>query len=315
MTQQVARVEPDEIRLVDMGRLIVRKWRTVAICAVIGAVTGVLIALSMTNIFRAETVLAPAADEIGAGPGKGGAFASVAELAGVRMPGSMGVTKADEAIAVLRSRRFTEDFIKAENLLPILLEEKPPTFLSRLFSAISSGLSAIFGSRKEDEIAAGPGKIMWEAIKIFNRIRNVSIADKSGIVTLSVEWTDPAIAADWANKLVDYINSESRAREITAAQSNLSYLQSQVDSTTSIEMRRLLFTLIEGETRRIMLANSRNEFSFRIIDPAVVPQDRARPKRAVISVAGLFAGLVLGVFVVLFLNPIRDEDAHPRSAA
>ncbi len=156
---------------------------------------------------------------------------------------------------------------------------------------------------------------MWEAIKLFNGIRSVSVAEKTGIVTLSIEWTDPAIASEWANKLVDYINSESRVREITSAQSNLSYLQSQVDSTTSIEMRRLLFNLIEGETRRIMLANSRDEFSFRIIDPAVVPQDRARPKRAIISIVGLFGGIALGVFIVLFMNAVRDEDVRPRPVA
>ena len=310
MPQHVVRAEPDEIRLVDMGRLIMRKWRTVAVCAVIGAVTAVLIALSMTNIFRAETVLAPASDETGGGGGKGGAFASVAELAGVRMPGSTGVTKADEAIAVLRSRRFTEDFIKAENLLPVLFAEKPPTLLSRVFGGIFGG-----ADDAEPVQSGDPDKVMWEAIKSFNAIRNVIIDSKTGIVTLTIEWTDPAVAADWANKLVVYINSESRVREINSAQSNLSYLQSQVDSTTSIEMRRLLFNLIEGETRRIMLANSRDEFSFRIIDPAVVPQDRARPKRAIISVVGLFAGIALGVFVVLFMNAIRDEDVRPRPAA
>jgi LPS O-antigen subunit length determinant protein (WzzB/FepE family) len=56
-----------------------------------------------------------------------------------------------------------------------------------------------------------------------------------------------------------------------------------------------------------MLANSRDEFAFRIIDPAVVPQEKTRPRRAMIAVVGLMGGFILGVFIVIVRHAMRDD--------
>src|SRR5690606_39163762 len=120
-----------------------------------------------------------------------------------------------------------------------------------------------------------------------------------GLVALTVDWTHPVLAAEWANKLVDYINRESRDREIEGAEKNIAYLQEQVDVTVETDRRRLLFNLIEGETRRIMLAKSRDEFAFRIIDPAIIPQEKAGPKRSIMAGLGLTGGLILGFIVII----------------
>ncbi|MET4702345.1 uncharacterized protein involved in exopolysaccharide biosynthesis [Constrictibacter sp. MBR-5] len=311
--QQHAASDDGELRLIDLWRILSRGRLVIFLCSFIAAVVAVGVALSMDNVYRGQVVLAPAPEETTPGGASGGALASVAEIAGFRIPGKAGVSKADEAIAVMRSRRFTEDFIRREGLLPILLPERdePPGLLSRTLNGIASLIRSIGGNAGADDAERNEAdrqrRMVWDAYKVFDQIRQIEVDKLVGLVTLRVDWTDPVLAAEWANKLVSYINRESRARDIEAAQKNIAYLQEQVDVTVDTERRRLLFNLIEGETRRIMLANSRDEFAFRIIDPAVVPQEKTRPRRAMIAVVGLMGGFILGVFIVIVRHAMRDD--------
>lgn len=302
-----------ELRLVDLWRIISEGWFVILVCAAIGLAVAIVLALSMDNIYRGQVVLAPSAEE-GPGGSPAGALADVAMIAGIQMPGKAGVSKADEAIAVMRSRRFTENFIRRERILAILLPEvdEAPGLIRRMTTGIQGmfGRSNSYGENNAMERAQvdqNP-RVIWDAYKVFNEIRQVNVDKEIGLVTVVVDWTDPVLAAEWANKIVAYINRESRAREIEAAEKNIAYLQQQVDITVETDRRRLLFNLIEGETRRIMLANSRDEFAFRIIDPAIVPQEKARPQRAMMATGGLMGGLVLGILIVVIRHAVRNSE-------
>ena len=48
-----------------------------------------------------------------------------------------------------------------------------------------------------------------------------------------------------------------------------------------------------------MLAQVRTEYLFKTIDPAVVPEEKDEPKRALICVLGFLLGGMLGVLWVL----------------
>ena len=48
-----------------------------------------------------------------------------------------------------------------------------------------------------------------------------------------------------------------------------------------------------------MLANVREEYAFKIIDPAVVPDMRSKPQRRKIVILGLLLGVVFGSLLVL----------------
>ena len=48
-----------------------------------------------------------------------------------------------------------------------------------------------------------------------------------------------------------------------------------------------------------MLAQVRPEYVFKTIDPAVVPEEKSEPKRALICVLGTLLGGMLSVLIVL----------------
>lgn len=82
-------------------------------------------------------------------------------------------------------------------------------------------------------------------------------------------------------------------------------------------MQQVFYQLIESETRTVMLANAQREYVFKTIDPAVVPQEKSAPKRALIAVLATMLGGILGVFVVLIRAFIRNgkQDDIPQLSA
>ncbi len=134
---------------------------------------------------------------------------------------------------------------------------------------------------------------------------------ETGLVTVAVETYSPPAARRWVDWLVAEINARMREREIREAEESIRYLKEQAESTPLAEMRTVFFSLIEQQTQRRMLAAVRDEFVFKTVDPAVVPEERASPKRRLIAVLGLVGGLMLGVLIALARAAFRDEPGAP----
>jgi uncharacterized protein involved in exopolysaccharide biosynthesis len=71
----------------------------------------------------------------------------------------------------------------------------------------------------------------------------------------------------------------------------------------------VFFQMIEEQLKNKMLAEVQDEFVFKVIDPAVIPEEKAGPKRALICLLATMLGGMLGVLIVLiryFTNKPED---------
>lgn len=255
---------------------------------VLFAIGSVAYALLAKEIYRAEVLLVPAEQQ--SAPMIGGQLGGLAALAGVNMTESSGV----EALAVLRSRQFARDFIEQFNLMPVIFEDEWDVENERWLT---------------DDPAEMPD--LRDGVKFFHEeILQVSEERGTGLVTLGVEWTDPEIAAEWASVLVRRLNGRLREGALREAETNVAYLESEMTNTTLFTLQESIGRLLESELQKLMLAKGNEEFAFKIVDPAVAPKERVRPKRALVAVIGTLLGGLLGVFIVLVGHAGRaDEDA------
>jgi uncharacterized protein involved in exopolysaccharide biosynthesis len=71
--------------------------------------------------------------------------------------------------------------------------------------------------------------------------------------------------------------------------------------------------MIENQVRTAMMANTREDFAFKVVDPAVTPDLRAkvRPRRALIALGGVLLGTFAGVAVVALQDSVRSRAASP----
>ncbi len=277
--------------LLDIGKLTRRLLsRKLLILGAVATTTLVAVVYSflITPVYRSETLLAPAAAEESQG-GLSALLGQYGALSAVGGISSIASSNKDEAIAVLRSRRFTEDFIRNEGLLPVLFSERWDTANSQWIDG------------------AGSGPTMADAYQLFNgKVRFVREDARRNLVTVAIEWTDPELAARWANRLVEQLNEYLRMRDTAEAERSIDFLNEQLEQSSVIEIRQGIYGLIENQIELVMLANVREEYAFRILDPAVPsdPDKSVRPNRRVIVILGFLIGLFLSSAFVL----IRDRE-------
>ncbi len=280
----------------DLFRALLDGWKPIVALTVLGAVTGVTTALLMTPVYRAQAVVVPREDSAAGALGRSimGQLGGLAGLAGGMLPA--GANEA-ETLATLRSRALTERFIEERNLLPVLFEEQ---------------WDAGRGAWLETDPRRVP--TLRDGFRVFDRqVRTVAEDRKTGLVTVAVDWKDPAVAADWANGIVALANETLRQRAIQEATDTLAYLDRELGRTEKVELRTSMFQLVEAQQKTLMLANTRPDYALRVIDPAVTPgpRDRLRPKRAVMSIVATGLGGLLGCVMALVLASRRRGRTAP----
>lgn len=299
-----ATVADDEIDLRELFAVIWQgKWIIIAVTAVF-AVASVFYALSLPNIYKSEALLAPAAEQKSAG--LSGQLGGLAALAGVSLGSGAGVDKTALAIQIIQSREFVSRFIqKHDILIPLFATKSWQSDTNELIidSEIYNFTSATWVRNVKEPLKAEPS--MQEAYKAFIELLTVSTEKTSGLVTVAIEHQSPYIAQKWVNALVQDINDEMRRRDMQEAQRSIDYLSKQISETALSEVRATLFSLIEEQTKTLMLANVRDEYAFQTIDPAIVPELKFAPKRALIVAVATVLAAMLAVFGVLLISLFR----------
>ncbi len=215
-----------------------------------------------------------------------GQFGGIASIAGLDIASAGNDREA--AIATLRSRAFTESFIDERQLLPVLFDD--------LWDSSLEG----WITKQGDEPPS-----LRDGYRVFDkRVRFIEDDFRTGLIRLVVEWSDPELAAEWANEMVKGVNETIRQDAIRQARSNIEYLDRELQNTNVIELRNAIFRLMEVQIQKAMMANVRENFAFEIIDPAVVPdpEEYVRPNRALIIGIGALFGPIFGIFAALTIG-------------
>ena len=275
-----------------LAQLLRKRWWILA-GVVVSTVVFTAAAHWITPVYRVTVVMVTVSSERNSLAGSvsqslGQIGGGLASLAGLNV--GSGDSETQEALGVLRSREFGEQFIKDENLMPQL-------FASNWDSATQSW-------------KAGKGvPTINKAFNYFNKgIRTVTQDNKTGLTTLQIDWRDRNAAAAWANQLLKRLNAVMRSRAITNADASIAFLERELQTTSVVETREAINRLIETQVKQRMLANVTEEYAFRIVDPAIASDadDPIKPPKTLLLIAGPIVGLLLSVAGVLILGPGGD---------
>jgi len=301
-TESFDRDEVVDLRVTAARLWARRSWIVVSTAAFTAAFSAA--AFLMTPQYRATTVLVSASsDRPGLGSSISGAMGSLgglASLAGISV--GSGSSETEEALAVLRSRQFTEAFIRDGNLMPVLFYKK--------------------WDIQKRQWTGNPNHppTLAQVSKYFDKsVRTVMQDKKTGLISVQIDWKDPNQAAGWANELVSRLNAEMRARAIAKTTASLTYLQRELAATAAVETREAINRLMEAQINQRMLANVTEDYALRVVDRALPPDlgDVIRPQKLILLAAGPALGFMFGVFGTLAVGVVstdvrRKEAGHAR---
>lgn len=265
----------------DFFRELGRRWLLLVSLTIGGVAAALLLSFLLPRTYRAEvTMVAADAEQSGLAGRLPGGLAGIAALAGV---GSEASALTQEALAVLRSVDFTADFIRTNGILPLLFPDEP------LAADVKAGEGR--GARTDQD-----------GVKVFDEhVRRILVDDDAGVIRLRVYWRDPVLAAQWANDIVLRLNERMRSNAIAESERSLQFLRRALDETPSVEVRQGIFELMRAQMERRMSANVREQYAFRVIDPAIVPDaDKyVRPSHLLFGLIGGMGGGCLAILIVM----------------
>ena len=306
----------DEIDLLELWAVI-WKWRRMIAWLTAGVVVlTVVVSLLMTNMYKAEAVIVPVSKE---GAGSSGTMALLASqlggLPGIALPGG---SSAAEIVNLLKSNIVREKLISRYNLLPVLFPDDWDAERKR-WKAEEGGFSFSFkylnpmywvsqvttllrptppGSTKKT-----PGvPDVWDGLRALEKMIEVKQNVKENSITVSAQFDDHVMAARLVEYLLTTLTDHMSAEARRVAQTNQKYLESQLATASDPFIKQKIYNLIAQQIETSMMAEVKENFAFKVLDPPKAPDKKFKPKRALMAVLAFVTALFLGVFAAFFLE-------------
>ena len=282
-------LDNESINIFEFWDLLVRFKFQIALTMLLVTLGGFFYALTADPLYRAQVLMVDADNQSSEG------LSSIADqiggFAGIEIGSSKNST--DSYVAILKSRTFIEDFINQTDSKKIIFGEK-------------------WNEEENEWKEQEPSD--FKSYYVFKEdILSVSENVKTGVFTLSVVWHNPRQSALWANSLVESLNQLLRIQAIEDAEKRINFLEEQTRETNILGLQNMISALIQSQYEKAMIANVKEEYGFKIIDPAKVPEVKFSPNRTLIVILSFISGIFLGILLAIILNTILNYREYKSS--
>ena len=294
----------NELPVIQYGvkELIELLWSSkliIIVTTLLFALASVFYSLQLNNVYKADVVLESARNSESSLGKSAAQLGQLASLAGFAFPGG-GQDSTATDLAIMESRQFLSAFIANNDLLV-------PLFAGTGWDFATESLiinNEIYDESKDKwlrkvKVPLQPKPSAQEAVTQFKEHMEVVHDRLTGLVYVSIEYYSPTYAKNWLSNLVVELNLYVKNKEVALINANIAYLEKQAEAMDNAGMKAVFYRLLEEQQKKVMLALSSDEYVFKTIDPAVIPEKKSGPKRAIICVLGTFAGFFLSIVFVL----------------
>ncbi|WP_085298067.1 GNVR domain-containing protein [Cognaticolwellia mytili] len=296
-----------EVTLSEIWHVVYTNKLIVILIVSLFAISSIFYSISLPNLYRSEVKLMSAGESAGGLSSLAGGLGGLASMAGISLPGGGG-EKTALALEVLQSRMFLTDFVNKYKILVPLIAGKGTNDKGEI---IINNKLYDSDSNKWIRAVIAPKPVIPSSEDIFVRFKQIMVvnkASKNGIINITLEFFDPKIAQYWLTLLVKEINLAIKERDKKEAEQSITYLKGTIQDIENATTRQAFYQIIEEQMRTLLMTNVRDEYVFKVIDPATFPEVKASPKRALICIIATLAGFVLALMFVLIRHFNAKKD-------
>jgi uncharacterized protein involved in exopolysaccharide biosynthesis len=295
--------ENDYIDLKPTLEIIWSKKIFISIVSTIFALVSIAVALSIPNQYISTATLTESQNQSSSLSNSiSSQFGDLASFAGVNM-GTAAYSESQVAFEVMQSWSFIEKFIQENNLEVNLIAVKGWDIKNNSL-IINNNKFDVSTSQWLNMTPNYKGEIpsSWQLKNAFKKKVKISRDINNGTIKVSFEYFSPFLAKEYLELYIQAINDHMRDRKLLEANNNIQYLQKEIEQTSVTPMRELFYKLIEEQTKSKMIANATPNFIFNIVNEPMVPEERSRPARSLIVIAGTFSGCIFAILFIVLSN-------------
>jgi len=277
----------DEINIREYLGVLIRKWKTIVLCAIVFAIIAWARVIRQEPFFEAKIIILMR----NSGPSTFSQYAGVAGVMGITLPS--GGSNGSDLLELLKSRAVALKVIDDLKLTQRIKGWDDPKINKSSLAASVSG--------------------MLKPIKTTGNV-----------VELTVQANDAQLSADLANAFVSAMSFYWNELNYTEAKKKLRYIENELprveNDLRSVENKLKLtptsytgggiqrdydlynsiYTMLKKERENAKLESSKEIPPFSLVDPAEKPLSPSGPKVKLNVEIGLVLGLFTGVFLAFF---------------
>lgn len=317
-----------DISFFELLTPLVRRWKLILGTALASAALAAVVLLLQRPVYTAETNFTPET------PNSSGLASSIVGLAG--LAGQLGV---GPNISGVSPEFFARLLQSREVLRSTLLTEFPDPRSSNGIKRPLLDLIETQGESREERLQNG--------VRLLGQMAEASVDNATGIVSLEVEMHSPELAAGVANRMLELLNQfnlerrQSQSREQRrftgdrlreaeqelreAERTQLRFLQNNRQYQGSpllefqaaqlgraVQLKQEVFLTLTKAHEEARISEVRDTPVITVVDPAVAPAKRTRPRRTLGVSLAFVGGAVLGIAMVylgVYRRRVRREAA------
>ncbi len=258
----------DELTPFDYLRVLWKRRRLIGAAVAASVAAALAASFIMTPLYEARAVIMPT---VGLSRDQGAATGFLAAQFGVAPPTA---PASAEIVNLLKSNILREKLIQEHDLLPLLFSKRT--------------------MRGKTE-----NQLMQQGIRQLQTASSVAFSPKDNIITVAYRDHDPKRASDVLGyalaALNDYMSSEARR----VAETNKTHLEAQIERTTDPLVKTRLYGLVAQQIETSALAEAKENFAFKVLDPPRPPDRQISPRPALMALLAFFISGLLVVFAAL----------------
>ncbi len=335
-----------EISLIDICRLLWAKRRPIIKWGIIGAVAGVVIALSIPNEYTSEVKVAPEGKKTTLA-GSAGALASLMGLNTPNMEGVNYMLYPD----VIYSSPFLMEFSnlpvefegESMTLMEYLSEKQSAPWWSYIFGLPSKLISLFKGGNDIEPTFESSPLLQQRFVAAVAGMVSVNLDDDTGILTIKTTSQDPAVAKNVADSLLSklqiYMNNYRTASARATLESNVvmfeeakqQYYEADEEYALAIDRNQNLISrsasigisrlknerdlayqiyqqlALQVETSKVKLQEEQTIVT--VIQPALLPVKTSAPNKKLIVIGFIFLFGFVSVVTIILKDMFTKESA------
>jgi uncharacterized protein involved in exopolysaccharide biosynthesis len=303
----------EDLSLYGLFSLFLKNWLTLSLCGFSAAIIALVWAIQQPNVFKAETLLMPVTSDKGGLGALAGNLGGLASMAGIGL-GDSSNDNTKLALQLVKSRAFIGEFIQENDLLaPVMAADGWDLQTGNLTYNKSLYNQATKKWLRQVKAPLKPEPSLLEAHGQFLKLLSVEQDSKTKFVKISIEFYSPTLAADWLRKLVLKLNNKIRELDVDEANSSIEYLEKLANESPVSGLQMVFSSLLEEQIKSKMLAEVRQDYVFKVVDPAIAPDKKSKPQRALIIIIAGFLGGIIGLIIVLYRSGKKSHLARTKS--
>lgn len=292
----------DEVNLFEVINIFINKFYLIFSITLISSIFSIFYALNLQNIYESSAVLqVNESSSTATSANSLSSLSSVASLAGINLPSSGGVSKANLAIETVKSRDFFAHLISKDSVfLNLTAVERYDSTSKRI---VYDQNIYDFESKEWLNDANGVSKKPNFLKTYEDYLYTVSIGynKKTGFLNLSFQHPSPLFAKDFVNLIIDELNIIMKNKDLNRSTKAIEYLSDQLTKNSYMKIDKSISNMIESNLYTKMMASIDSEYFLTVIDQPYEPEFKIAPVRWLICILGTISGFIISLLLSLYL--------------